>query len=64
MHQFQFEYSLTRPYPFRWFTPVVIIGGIILLVVFSFINLGANAFDTISVYTNDPNGTKANELNQ
>ncbi|KAL7895419.1 hypothetical protein HDV63DRAFT_406358 [Trichoderma sp. SZMC 28014] len=60
----RFEYDLNRPYPFRWFTPVAVIGGLTLLVVFSFINLGANAFDTISVYTNDLNGTKSNELNQ
>lgn len=64
MHQIRFEYDLNRPYPFRWFTPVAVIGGLTLLVVFSFINLGANAFDTISVYTNDLNGTKSNELNQ
>ncbi|RFU75090.1 hypothetical protein TARUN_7156 [Trichoderma arundinaceum] len=64
MHQSWFEYGLTRQYPFRWFTPVAVIGGIILPVVFSFINLGANAFDTIAVYTNDPNGTESDEINQ
>ena len=33
-----FEYAVSRPYPFRWFTPVAFIGGIIALVLFSLLN--------------------------
>ncbi|TDZ25562.1 hypothetical protein Cob_v001817 [Colletotrichum orbiculare MAFF 240422] len=64
MHRSWFSYAITRPYPFRWFTPVVIIGGIILAVPLSLANLSANGFYLKSVYTSDPNGTEAstNEL--
>ena len=33
-----FEYAISRPYPVRWFTPVVFIGGAIALVLFSLLN--------------------------
>ena len=34
-----FSYSITRPYPLRWFTPVTVVGGTVALVLFSFLNL-------------------------
>lgn len=39
-----FDYSISRPYPFRWFTPVVIVGGAIALVLFSFLNLVSTGY--------------------
>ncbi|KAF6795364.1 hypothetical protein CMUS01_15939 [Colletotrichum musicola] len=57
----RFEYPVTRPYPFKWFTPVAISGCIILTVVFSFVNLTSNGFDLKSVYTIDVNRTEATE---
>ena len=33
-----FEYGVSRPYPFRWFTPVAFIGGTVALVLFSLLN--------------------------
>jgi hypothetical protein len=38
-----FSYSLSRPYPFRWFTYVVAIGGAICAVLFSFVALAPTA---------------------
>lgn len=57
MHESLFSYNLTRPYPFRWFTWVVAVGGICAIVFFSFLNLAANGYTLEVVYTTDPNGT-------
>lgn len=57
-----FSYSITRPYPFSWFTPVVVIGGLILTVVFTLLNLGSSVYSTKAIYTSDPNVT-IGELN-
>jgi len=60
MHASRFSYNITRPYPFRWFTPLVICGGIILAVLFSLVNFAANGYYMKTVYTNDPNTTLRN----
>ncbi|KAF5486547.1 hypothetical protein CGCF413_v013395 [Colletotrichum fructicola] len=56
---YHFEYPITRPYPFKWFTPVAIIGCVILTAVFSLVNLTSNGFDLKPLYTTDVNGTEA-----
>lgn len=43
-HESLFSYNLSRPYPFRWFTWVTVIGGIAALFLFTVINLGANGY--------------------
>lgn len=57
MYSSWFSYNIARPYPFRWFTPLVVLGGIVLTVLFSLVNLGANGYYLRTVYTNDPNTT-------
>ncbi|KAF7551422.1 hypothetical protein G7Z17_g5033 [Cylindrodendrum hubeiense] len=57
MYASWFAYSITKPYPFRWFTPVTIVGCIFLIVIFSLINLGSSGFYLKTIYTDDPNGT-------
>ena len=52
-----FSYSLSRPYPFGWFTYVVAIGGTICAVLFSFIALAADGYNLDLEYTTDLNGT-------
>jgi hypothetical protein len=59
MHESYFKYNITRPYPFKWFTWVVSIGGAVLVVLFSVLNYAANAYTLTSVYTTDPNSTIA-----
>ncbi|RSL63343.1 hypothetical protein CEP53_004450 [Fusarium sp. AF-6] len=61
MHSSWFEYPISRPYPFRWFTPLTIVGGIVLAVVFTLINLGSSGFYLQSEFTSDPNKTVAGE---
>ncbi|KAK1599778.1 uncharacterized protein LY79DRAFT_586346 [Colletotrichum navitas] len=58
MHRSWFSYPITKPYPFRWFTPVVVIGGLVLAVLLSLANLSANGFYLKSVYIPDPNATE------
>jgi hypothetical protein len=50
-----FTYSVQRPYPLRWFTPVAIVGGLLFTVLISFANFVASGYDLTSVYASDPN---------
>ena len=59
MHESFFSYNLTRPYPYRWFTWVVGLGGVSAIIFFSFLNLAANGYTLSIVYTTNPNGTLA-----
>ncbi|CAH0057165.1 unnamed protein product [Clonostachys solani] len=59
MYESWFTYPLTRPYPFRWFTPVVIMGGVVLAILFSFANIASNGHFLKPVYTENPNATLA-----
>lgn len=57
MYESFFTYNLTRPYPYKWFSWVVGLGGLGFLVFFSIVNLAANGYALNYVYTTDPNGT-------
>lgn len=57
MHQSSFSYNVTRAYPFKWFTPSVIIGGIITVVLVSFINFASTGYELVATSSNNPNGT-------
>ncbi|KAK8861792.1 hypothetical protein PGQ11_008027 [Apiospora arundinis] len=57
MHQSSFSYNVTRAYPFRWFTPTVIIGGIITATLVSFINFASSGYELVATSSNNPNGT-------
>lgn len=59
MYRSWFSYPISKPYPFRWFTPVALVGGIVLTVLLSLINLSANGYLLKPLYTSDPNGTEA-----
>ncbi|KAF5024851.1 hypothetical protein F66182_3090 [Fusarium sp. NRRL 66182] len=52
-----FSYPITRPYPFRWFTPVTILGGLVFLVLFTLINLASSGFYLKPIFTDNPNST-------
>lgn len=58
-HESYFSYNITRPYPFRWFSWVVFVGGIVASILFSVINLAADGYVLKTIYTTDPNGTLA-----
>ncbi|RSL53998.1 hypothetical protein CEP54_010116 [Fusarium duplospermum] len=59
MYSSWFSYPVSRPYPFRWFTPATLIGGIVLTVLFTLINLGSSGFYLKPKFTQDPNSTIA-----
>lgn len=52
-----FSYNITRPYPFRWFTPLVIIGFIVFTVLLSFLNFVSTGYTLVVQESSDPNTT-------
>ena len=56
-HSSFFDYSLTRPYPFRWFTPVAICLCITSIIIFSFINVASSGYTLVVQSTKNPNAT-------
>lgn len=52
-----FTYNIGRPYPYKWFTPVVITSFIVATVLFSFLNFVSNGYDLIVQTSSDPNQT-------
>ena len=59
MYSPQFTYSLSRPYPYKWFPWAVLIGGTVALTLFSVVNFAASGYDLVAQSTTDPNGTEA-----
>ncbi|KAK0266384.1 hypothetical protein LTS09_000336 [Friedmanniomyces endolithicus] len=57
MHASTFSYSITRPYPFRWFTPVVFLGCVVFLALFSIINYISTGYQMVVVQSSNPNAT-------
>ncbi|KAG9596134.1 hypothetical protein KCU77_g4487, partial [Aureobasidium melanogenum] len=57
----KFSYNVTRDYPYKWFTPVAIIGGIVLTVLFSAINFFSTAYTMVSVTTDYPQDIETKE---
>jgi hypothetical protein len=56
-HESIFSYGINRPYPFKWFTPVVLAGFLVATVLFSFLNFASNGYDLIVQTSSDPNTT-------
>ncbi|KAK4446417.1 hypothetical protein QBC34DRAFT_150230 [Podospora aff. communis PSN243] len=57
-----FSYPLEKPYPFRWFTPAVFTGGFIALALASFLSVATQGYETVSVYTSNPNATAGDSI--
>lgn len=53
----QFRYTIERPYPFRWFTPLVTVCGIAATALFTFVNIAADGYVQSVIYTTNPNST-------
>lgn len=52
-------YSLSRPVPWSWYTPVVTTVGLLLVAALSVLNYAVNGFDLVVEYQSDPNITTA-----
>jgi hypothetical protein len=57
MHSSFFSYNLQRDYPYRWFTPVAVAGGIIFTIFFSIVSFAANGYQLKTSYVTNPNDT-------
>jgi hypothetical protein len=60
-HKSFFEYNTTKPYPLRWFTPAVIVGGLLAAALFTLLNFTSNGFVLIVETSLDPNATIAGD---
>ncbi|KAF5539088.1 hypothetical protein FPHYL_12350 [Fusarium phyllophilum] len=60
MHDSYFSYNLSRPYPYIWFTPVVLVGGLIATALIAFFSVATQGYETISMATSNPNTTSEN----
>lgn len=58
-HKSFFSHNITRPYPFRWFTPVVLGGGIVVTVLVSFLNVAASGYELATTSSTDPKGVRS-----
>ncbi|CAJ2501953.1 Uu.00g048060.m01.CDS01 [Anthostomella pinea] len=54
-----FSYNLSRAYPVRWFTPVVLVGGIIATVLVSVLSVATSGYQLNSVPSSNPNNTES-----
>ncbi|KAK0620855.1 hypothetical protein B0T14DRAFT_555674 [Immersiella caudata] len=61
MSWFQFYYPVERPYPFGWLRWLVLFGGIVVCVPLSFLSVATQGYETIAIYTPDPNATETNQ---
>jgi hypothetical protein len=57
MSSFRFEHNLTRPYPFKWYTPAVLVGFTIAAILFSVLNYASNGYTLQAAYLSDPRPT-------
>ncbi|KAG9657672.1 hypothetical protein KCU95_g5580, partial [Aureobasidium melanogenum] len=55
----KFSYNVTRDYPYKWFTPVAIVGGILSTALFSAINFFSTAYTMVSLTTTNPQKIEA-----
>ena len=61
MYSSIFSYNLTRSYPFKWFTPVVVVGGLVAMVLISFLNLATAGYQLVSITSTDANETQSTQ---
>ncbi|KAI0202393.1 hypothetical protein F4808DRAFT_468537 [Astrocystis sublimbata] len=54
MYSSWFSYPITRAYPYRWVTPLTIVGGVIAIVAVTFINLAVTGYDLNTHYFTNP----------
>ncbi|KAI5208002.1 hypothetical protein AUEXF2481DRAFT_7867 [Aureobasidium subglaciale EXF-2481] len=53
------SYGVTREYPYKWFTPLALVGGALSTILFSSFNYFGNAYAMIATTTMDPSLVEA-----
>ena len=59
---FDFSYNLSRPYPFRWFTLLVIASGVALTALFTIVNLISSGYTLVAEYSPQANSTLSQRM--
>ena len=62
MHSSSFSYNVSRSYPFKWFTPVVFVGGIVISVLVSFLSIATSGYQFVATSSADPNSTVSSHI--
>ncbi|KIY71225.1 hypothetical protein CYLTODRAFT_419078 [Cylindrobasidium torrendii FP15055 ss-10] len=57
MELFRLQSPISRPYPWRWLTPVALFAFLLLSVLFTLINIPLSAYELSPQFTNNPNDT-------
>jgi len=52
-----FRYNITRSYPYRWVTPLVIVGFVVFVILFSLLNLVTQGYTLVVQESSNPNAT-------
>ncbi|KAH8795877.1 hypothetical protein DL96DRAFT_1203035 [Flagelloscypha sp. PMI_526] len=55
---FRLEYTITRVYPWRWYTEIIFGGSILFLIIITLVNVAATGYETITVFSPDYNYTQ------
>ncbi|KAJ7178907.1 hypothetical protein C8R46DRAFT_1323105 [Mycena filopes] len=58
------EYTLTRPFPGKWFTIAAYVGAIILIGFLTTVNVALTGYDTVTVFQSDYNVTQSHWYHQ
>ncbi|KAK8030157.1 hypothetical protein PG993_011448 [Apiospora rasikravindrae] len=56
-HESLFNYNITRPFPYKWFTPLAVIGGLVLGTLFTLLNFASAGFLLEVEASTNPNAT-------
>ncbi|KAK7223326.1 hypothetical protein V2G26_011329 [Clonostachys chloroleuca] len=59
MYKSLYSYSLIRHYPYRWFTPVLAVGGVIAIAGFSLLNVAGQGYELTPRSSVNPNETSS-----
>ena len=56
-HESIFGYNVSRQYPFKWVTPVTIVGGVVVFALVTILSIATQGYETITVFSSQPNLT-------
>ncbi|KAH8800135.1 hypothetical protein DL96DRAFT_866985 [Flagelloscypha sp. PMI_526] len=54
----RFEYAITRPFPWRWYTASVVFASILLLALLTILNLATVGYEPVTIISNDYNSSQ------
>ncbi|KAH8649855.1 hypothetical protein BX600DRAFT_441954 [Xylariales sp. PMI_506] len=62
MHESIFSYTVAKPYPFKWFTPLVLVAGSLVPILVTFFSIATSGYEMITIYSYNPNATEMHQI--